>query len=52
MIFGEIFDSLVRKVNREDSKIFIDDGLKKIYIMIYLKNGVNSGSSGLGFNGV
>ncbi|MCE6061683.1 DUF285 domain-containing protein [Mycoplasmopsis agalactiae] len=52
MTFGEIFDSLVRKVNREDSKISIDDGLKKTYITTYLKNGANSGSSGSGSNGV
>lgn len=52
MTFGEIFDSLVRKVNREDSKISIDEGLKKTYITTYLKNGANSGSSGSISNGV
>lgn len=51
MTLGEVFDNLVKKVNREDSKITIDESLKKTFITTYLKNSANNGSNGSGSNG-
>ncbi len=37
MTLGEVFDNLVKKVNREDSKITIDESSKKFYITTLFK---------------
>nr|WP_307918845.1 hypothetical protein [Mycoplasmopsis bovis] len=38
MTLGEVFDNLVKKVNREDSKITIDKAQKNFTLQHYLKS--------------
>lgn len=48
MIFGEIFDSLVKKVNREDSKIIIEESNRSIMFDFLFKINVNINNNSFG----
>lgn len=48
MIFGEIFDSLVKKVNRQDSKIIIEESNRSIMFDFLFKINININNNSFG----